>query len=187
MFSIKITNKELNDKRRVRLASASFDELEKAIVAAYGSGKFSVCYEDDEQDVVSLKSSEELEEAFCVVGNKTLKIFVTKEAKEKVAGNARDARDETAFKKIRIVGGGTPWKCMKKLLMLPFILYVLLNLKCCCCLLPLLLIPMGCMMLRCGSGKAETTAPLQTYLRTKGYNPGPSDGYWGVRTTTALQ
>merc|ERR1719502_2102915 len=65
------------DIHRMQLSDITFDALSDALVATYGPGSYTVRYEDEDKDMISVSSTVELEEAFRVSNNATLKLFIT--------------------------------------------------------------------------------------------------------------
>lgn len=65
------------DIHRMQLAEITFTALEKALFDTYGHGTYQVKYEDEDQDMISLSSTVELEEAFRI-SESTLKLYILK-------------------------------------------------------------------------------------------------------------
>jgi peptidoglycan hydrolase-like protein with peptidoglycan-binding domain len=64
---------------RFTLARSSFEELEKALFTIYGKSVFSIRYQDEDGDLISVSSTPELQEALRGANGKTLKLLLSRE------------------------------------------------------------------------------------------------------------
>jgi len=94
-MSIKTVFKD--DIHRMQLPSVDFTVLETALDNTYGASKYVVRYEDEDRDIISVSTTVELEEAFRVSGNKTLKLFITKATGSAVEIDDKSDADEKEF------------------------------------------------------------------------------------------
>jgi peptidoglycan hydrolase-like protein with peptidoglycan-binding domain len=67
---------------RFNLAKPSYDELEQALNSIYGKRGFSIRYQDEDGDMISVSSSLELQEALRVANGGTLKLILSQAAGE---------------------------------------------------------------------------------------------------------
>jgi peptidoglycan hydrolase-like protein with peptidoglycan-binding domain len=67
---------------RFNLAKLSYDELEQALNSIYGKRGFSIRYQDEDGDMISVSSSLELQEALRVANGGTLKLILSQAAGE---------------------------------------------------------------------------------------------------------
>jgi hypothetical protein len=67
---------------RFNLAKPSYDELEQALNSIYGKRGFSIRYQDEDGDMISVSSSLELQEALRVANGSTLKLILSQAAGE---------------------------------------------------------------------------------------------------------
>lgn len=65
---------------RFNLAKLSYDELEQALNSIYGKRGFSIRYQDEDGDMISVSSSLELQEALRVANGGTLKLILSQAA-----------------------------------------------------------------------------------------------------------
>jgi peptidoglycan hydrolase-like protein with peptidoglycan-binding domain len=65
---------------RFNLAKPSYDELEQALNSIYGKRGFSIRYQDEDGDMISVSSSLELQEALRVANGGTLKLILSQAA-----------------------------------------------------------------------------------------------------------
>jgi len=63
---------------RFNLNTPTFEELEKAMAAVYGKHVFSIRYQDEDADMISISSTPELQEALRVAGGKPLRLLLSK-------------------------------------------------------------------------------------------------------------